>query len=378
MNEASGCAGRIAFVGGVPKSGRSTMMNWMMLRSHKVRQRFVLALFLPFFVLIAGVPANANVTEFVVPAGPRITLQDGREILGHIIQIDQTNIVILTTDGIRETVPRSTVEGLTFDTIAGEELIGELVGWSPGIYQIATEAAAIKVYSAMPAVPAEPEPAPEPAPTLAEESGPEGETVAEEESVAAEESVPEDEATGNLAANAAEVSPPAPASALAAPAPASAEVTGSDQSGSETITAAVANTEPNGIDRDPSQSVAGVQDAAVSPQSDLSIEVSVENSRENGPPVVFNIELSKPSENSVVLIYATIDGTAVNGEDYEANRGVVVIKAGEQKARIEATVIDDSEKEEQEHLQLFLTVDPTVAVVESRQIIATIDDDDQG
>lgn len=278
-------------------------------------------------------PAKSAVTEYVVPSGPVITLQDGRAINGHVVRIDQTDIVIQSVEGVAETLPRSTVESVTFETITGETLVGELVGWTPGVYQIATSEVAIKVYSAMPAV----APEAEPATTIVEDEA------SQEEDVAANE-----------------------------------EVVAAGQGDSQAIAAVSVDETDNGIDEGAVETAVGAQDAAITPTADLSIAVSVENSKENGPPVAFNIQLSEPSENSVVLIYATIDGTAVDGEDYEANRGVVVIKAGEQTARIEAAVIDDTELEQQEHLQLFLTVDPTVATVESRQIIATIDDDDQG
>ena len=289
-------------------------------------------------LLLAVSPAIGAVTEFVVPSGPTITLQDGRTINGHVVRIDQTDIVIQSTEGVAETLPRSTVESVSFETITGDTLVGELVGWTPGVYQIATSEAAIKVYSAMPA--AVPEPEPEAAPPLVEEGPTE---TPEEDSDVAE--------TADVDAG---------------------------QGASQAIAAVTVDEADQEAFQPASELVVGTQDAAAAPTADLSIEVSVENSKENGPPVAFNIELSKPSQSSVVLIYATIDGTAVNGQDYEANRGVVVIKAGEQSARIEAPVIDDSEREEQEHLQLFLTVDPTVATVETRQIIATIDDDDQG
>ena len=78
----------------------------------------------------------------------------------------------------------------------------------------------------------------------------------------------------------------------------------------------------------------------------LSIKVSVENSKEEwSAGGLQHFELSEPSDSSVVLIYATIDGTAINGEDYEANarrRGDQGRRA--ETARIEAPVIDDSER----------------------------------
>lgn len=274
-------------------------------------------------------PVDAAVTEFVVPDGPSITLQDGRVIDGHIVRIDQTDMVVQTDDGSTETLPRSTVANLVFETVTGRELVGELVGWTPGVYQLATAEAAIKVYSTAPAA----APPAEAAPVAA---------------------APANTGPANTG-NAVETAPG-----------------GAGQGASASIAAVTVDETVEGTET----GLAGTQDAAVTPTADLSIQVSVENSKENGPPVAFNIELSEPSTSSVVLIYATIDGTAVNGEDYEANRGVVVMKPGEQVARIEAPVVDDDEQEEQEHLQLFLTVDPTVAVVENRQIVATIDDDD--
>ena len=304
-------------------------------------------------ILIAGTlllyagPAPGTVTEFVVPAGPEINLQDGRVIDGHIIRIDQTDIVIRTSDGASETVARSTVESVMFETVTGRQLTGELIGWRPGVYQITTPEAAIKVYSTMPA-------------TWAPVSPAVADTDTDEQETVSEETPPEGQ---ELAA------------ADGREAPGIATDVG--QGGTLAIDEATAEeTAANGVADEPLEDTVDVQDAAATPQAEIRIQVSVENSKESGPPVAFNVELSEPSDNSVVLIYATIDGTAVDGEDYEANRGVVVIKPGEQAARIEAPVIDDAEREEQEHLQLFLTVDPTVAVVENRQIIATIDDDD--
>ena len=301
------------------------------------RKTLIPSAFLAATLMFGVSPALSAATEFVVPTGPLITLQNGQTIDGHIIRIDQTNIVIQTKDGASQILPRSTVQTVAFKTVTGQELAGELVGWKPGVYQIATSEAALNIYSMMPATasPAEPQ----------------------------------------VALDIREEAPPETAPA-GGPGPAAEDAV---QGSSQAIAAvAVDDKTADGLNEGAPDAAIDTEQAALPTTADLSIKVSVENSKENGPPVAFNISLSEPSDSSVVLIYATIDGTAINGEDYEANRGVVVIKPGEQTARIEAPVIDDSEQEEQEHLQLFLTVDPTVAVVENRQIIATIDDDDQG
>jgi len=307
-------------------------------------------------LMVSTLSAYAASTEFVVPSGPIITLQDGREIDGHVVGMDQANLVIRKVDGTEESVLRSTVDNVAFETVAGRQLIGELVGWTDGIYQIATTEAALKIYSMAPAS----------LETAPEDLAPSVAAIEPEVSEDFSTLEPGDAASaggGDVTEGTSEES----GAALAVAATANDQV--------DTASEAVAETAIEGGDN---QGVIESEDAAVSPDSALSITVSVENSGENGPPVIFNVELSRPSESSVVLIYATIDGTAVDGEDYEANRGVLVMKPGEQTARIETLIIDDTESEGQEDLKLFLTVDPTVAVVENREIIATIDDDDQG
>lgn len=272
---------------------------------------------MPGVTLAATLPAS----EFVVPGGPVITLQDGQRIDGHIIGFDQTNVVIRTKEGSEQTLPRATIDHVRFETVTGMEVSGALIGWKPGVYELTTEEAVVTVYSVAPPTPVKD---------------------ASNQEIA--DDTVEDDAEPVLAA---------------------ATVDG----GINGAAAAIPEEEIAETDE---------QVAAVTPASDLEISVAVNNAREDAEAVSFDIELSRPSDTSVVLIYATIDGTAVDGEDYQAARGVLVIKAGQTSARIEAPIIDDDLGEDEEQLRLFLTVDPAVAVVRNREIIATIEDDDQG
>lgn len=265
-------------------------------------------------VWAATVPAS----EFVVPGGPMITLQDGQKIEGHIVGFDQTNVTIRSNDGAEQKLPRATIDQLMFTTVTGREVFGALIGWKPGVYELTSDEAIVTVYSVAPPVRLDNE-----------------RVNARVDKDAAIDAEPDAE--------------PVVARGL------------------------------NGTDKVEDETAGGTggQGPAAEPISDLEISVSVSNARENGEAIGFDIELSRPSESSVVLIYATIDGTAIEGKDYQAARGVLVIKAGQTSARIEALVIDDDESEDEEQLQLFLTVDPAVAVVKDRKIIATIQDDDQ-
>ena len=319
--------------------------DWARIRRWRCRptavRRWARGTCLALALIAMAIPVKSAVTEFVVPAGPKITFHDGRTIDGHIVRIDQRDLIIRLSDGRTQTVPRSTVESVAFETVTGERIEGELVGWTPGTYQIATPEAALKIYSAAPTVDGG---SPPNASRLIVPRTGEGRNNDGTQSAVALASKPLSAGRGSPQAIAALTAEPGPLARGRLDADALIEA-------------------PN---------------AAASPRSDLRIQVSVEHSKENGPPVAFNIELSRTSEQPIVLIYATIDGTAIRGEDYEPNRGVVMIQPGDRSARIEAPVIDDSVQEGQEHLQLFLTVDPSVAVVENGQIIANIDDDDQG
>jgi hypothetical protein len=281
-----------------------------------------------------------------------ILLQDGQRIEGHIVRLDQTNAVIRADDGTERTFPRATIERVLFETITGTEVGGALIGWKPGVYELTNEDAAVTIYSMLPPQPASEEPgADEPADQEEADETVDLATAEADESLETAEA--ENEADDADASENAVI-----------PSAAAATTTG---------------TQPvqNKNDAIPADGVVEDQIAAAPAAADLEINVSAASAREDAKAVTFDIELSHPSETSVVLIYATIDGTAIDGQDYQAARGVMVIKAGETMAKIEAPLINDDISEEDEELQLFLTADPAVASVRNRKVSVTIEDDDQ-
>ncbi len=105
----------------------------------------------------------------------------------------------------------------------------------------------------------------------------------------------------------------------------------------------------------------------------------------------FNITVSRKGgdlANEVAVDYATEDGTAVAGEDYQPTNGTLVFRPNEIHKQISITVIDDDIFEEDEHFNVRLTnlrivrtyetnpdcriVDPAVAT------IMVLDDDHSG
>jgi hypothetical protein len=119
-----------------------------------------------------------------------------------------------------------------------------------------------------------------------------------------------------------------------------------------------------------------VQQTALAVPPLLEIAASAMPAPEGGAPLVFNIDLSEPASRSLVLIYATIDGSAKGGIDFEPQRGVLIVDRGQISARLETPLINDGDSEDDEHLQLFLSLDPSIGTLRTKSITATIQDDD--
>ena len=73
--------------------------------------------------------------------------------------------------------------------------------------------------------------------------------------------------------------------------------------------------------------------------------------------IVFRIELSRPAEQPVRLIYGTVDGTAKAGKDYEAQQGVVTLTPGTRSADVRVPLLEHSHPGNA-GFELFLIADP--------------------
>jgi Calx-beta domain len=121
---------------------------------------------------------------------------------------------------------------------------------------------------------------------------------------------------------------------------------------------------------------AGKQVAAVDEQEILAVKASVDPPEPGARSMVFNIELSRPAEQTVVLIYGTVDGTAKAGEDYEAQQGMVTVAPGARSAEVRVPLIEGAPEDGEKRFELVLMADPKVAQVVDRRVIATIEGGD--
>jgi hypothetical protein len=121
---------------------------------------------------------------------------------------------------------------------------------------------------------------------------------------------------------------------------------------------------------------AGASDAASAREADSdgqlpAVSASVEPAAAGADGMIFRIELSRPAEQTVVLIYGTVDGTAVAGKDYEPQQGVVTLPLGSRSTDVRVPLIEQRRSREA-RFELFLTADPKVAEVVNQRISATI------
>jgi hypothetical protein len=90
---------------------------------------------------------------------------------------------------------------------------------------------------------------------------------------------------------------------------------------------------------------------------------------------VVTIKLSAPAAKPLALIYATIDGTAKAGEDYEPLRGSLTFQPGSRSAALRLRLLTGAASPASGQFDLVLTADPSALALPTRKLTVTIQDD---
>jgi ELWxxDGT repeat protein len=90
----------------------------------------------------------------------------------------------------------------------------------------------------------------------------------------------------------------------------------------------------------------------------------------------FTVTLSAPSAQPVTVDYATSDGTALSGSDYDTASGTLTFAAGETSKNVDIRVHGDVTAESNEAF-FFTLRNPSGAALQKSSAVAIIDDDDQ-
>jgi hypothetical protein len=366
-------------------------------------------------------------------------LKSGEVVEGSIIEATRNTVIIQRSIGGMHQMPIQEIEEVRFDLARGQQIAGQFVGWADGVYEVRSGDQIIRVSesgilsreptqqtapllptrargqqpstaaapSTTPVRPAAQQTAAAPASERQNRSGAAASGATAAAAVDAQRAAAD---TADLQGRAAQAQPLAvpqrqasdteqqaaaarerQARATAAPAvpdseeqavakaaepqrPAAADVQARAAAGSQSQ--AAAETEKLAAPDNQKPAAAGKQVAAVDEQEILAVKASVDPPEPGARSMVFNIELSRPAEQTVVLIYGTIDGTAKAGEDYEARQGMVTVARGARSAEVRVPLIEGAPEDGEKRFELVLMADPKVAQVVDRRVIATIDGDD--
>ena len=107
----------------------------------------------------------------------------------------------------------------------------------------------------------------------------------------------------------------------------------------------------------------------------VAVEASADPAETGADAMVFRIQLSRPAEQPIVLIYGTLDGSARAGKDYEQQHGVITLPRGAESGEVHVPLIENQPSNGDKKFELFLMADPEVAEVVDKRISATIQGD---
>ena len=333
-------------------------------------------------------------------------LESGETVEGAIIHATRNTVTIRPAVGGMRQIPVGRLERLEMTTADGQRLRGRYHGWLDGrcgievgaellwlendrVVARAPLAPPVLAHNGPPA-PAEPaspsavaEPASEPAAT-----GPASPSAAIEPTTASAMTEPAGESaeTGPVSAyaaiesaNASEVTESTSesadtgsASAPAVPQPGSAPAPARRADGA---VASVVAPMPGIPVPEPA---AGTESVALPPRNLPAVRVTVapDEVSEKSGEIVFTLELSRPIDDLLVVIYSTVDGAARAGTDYQAAQGILTLPAGVTREQIRTVVIDDDEADGDKEFQLFVASNPELTEVGQQWLQVTIHDDD--
>jgi RNase P/RNase MRP subunit p29 len=323
------------------------------------RRAWALALMLITWIAVAG-DLRADV----------IVLKNGESIEGSIVDATRNTVVVRRAIGGMRQMPIEDIEEVRIDLAQGAPITGQILSWADGVYQVRAGGEVVHIRADRIVTREVAQEASRQAPP-AQPPGPEAEPAVETAAPAAPAA--EEPAAASPAAEATAAASPAAKSGAdlntAAESPA-AESPAAESAAAEDTAAESAAAEDTAVE---SRAAAVIPvPNAESDSEPVAVKASVDPAAAGAPGMVFRIELSRPAEQTVVLIYGTVDGTAKAGQDYEAQQGVVTLAPGTRSAEVHVPLIEHQPPRDEARFELFLAADPKVAEVVDKRITATI------
>ena len=295
-------------------------------------------------------------TGGVQPAlAERFILADGEVIDGTIIQATKSSIAIKRAIGSLQLVRLKRIEEVQVDRPNKSPLAGRLISWTDGVYVLDVGDKIVEVRDGVVLSEAPSRPIDRATATPGGRP-PDADEASSLERRADDDRAPEEKPGSNDRVRAATL--------LSDVSPASVDPDSQSEPEAERAPLVASATK-----------VRPAADAPPEPEGGVTVSVLAASARE-GESIRFDLRLSQPLTRSLVIAYATIGGTAKDGVDFEAQRGILTFAPGETTAELRTALVDDDTVEGEEQFDLFLSVDPALATLSERQVRATILDND--
>lgn len=281
-------------------------------------------------------------------------LQSGTEVHGTLIMATRSVVYIRRDTGGLRPVPTAELAEVCLPDQQGGQMVGRLLTWNDGIYRLAMKDRVVEVKDGI--VLAELAPEQSKSPLLAAAGG--------------------DELSGTMTERPIERRTVSELGKLATAARALEAETNSEErpgAGGPMLEFRDDDTQEPAIQiAETTTQTTELQDG----RGPLTVRTTETSIREGDSEMTFAVTLSRPADQPIAVLYATADGTATAGLDYEPTQGVMVFEPGESQAEVSAPVINDEQAEASEHFNLFLSVDPNVAEISASIVAGVIEDDD--
>jgi RNase P/RNase MRP subunit p29 len=250
-----------------------------------------------------------------------IVSKSGEVVEGSVVQATRNTLVVRRAVGGMHQMPLRDIEEVRIDRAQGEQISGQLLSWADGVYQIRSGGEVVRISEGriLSRAPLEAERSPTPSPQARG-----ARTVDTAAAAAAAQRI------------------------VATPIAATGDI------------AAV-----------PTAQTIGARTAESDSQT-VVLKASVDPAKPGTAGVVFTIELSRPAQQPIVLIYGTVDGTARAGTDYEPQQGVITLAPGTRSTQVRVPLIDHQRSRDESRFELFLAADPSVVKVVDQRIAAII------
>jgi len=299
----------------------------------------------------------SSVDSIDMKSSPTFVFADGNSVVGKILHATGSVVTIQPIGLTPSPKSKAQIKQISFDGADGTLFSGQFIDWDQGTYQVQVDDRIVVANLSEEASKDLPEPS---SPASVEST-----------SAAMNESMAEPSETAELiemAEHAADdAGTDADSEALLVKETAPVIENGAGGPANETAIAALSN---EGSGESPAL-------AAEDDDNDVHrINALVEAVDEGDEVAIFKFELNKPAARPLLVLYAATEASAKAGQDFESKSGVITFSTGSAYAEVEVPIIDDDEGEESETFNLFLSGDPKSVTFGSRQVAATINDND--